>query len=225
MTISIDEWADSVEGVYLDKDGYGAPVWQCHDVWLDYLVRVGGGQQYMGYAPSDFTDSVFTHFPVNGVNGYFTKHYGTAGMRKGDVVFFGFGTAAYPTSHVAVAMASPVGNSVFCLTQNPGPTHYENLTLSGALGYLRPINVVDPITQPVIPEPSIRKNKNMFIVFYADAFGAGQPGWNVVGTPKRLVLTSQDAANNIAKQLGISQAYVCTTSAPWNKFLAASSPA
>lgn len=141
MTISFDAWAVSVDGQYIDKDGYGDPVTQCHDVWLDYLVRVVGGSQTMGYAPTGFADSVWINFPVNGVDAVVTRYSGTEGLRKGDVVFWAYGSASYPFSHVAVALDSPSGGSVYCMTQNPGPTHREYLTLAGALGYLRPKNV------------------------------------------------------------------------------------
>ncbi len=152
MTITVDAWAASVDGQYIDKDGYGYPVWQCHDVWLDYLVRVAGGSQYMGYAPTDFTDSVFTHFPVNGVDAVFTKHYGTAGIRKGDVVFWAYGSPYYPSSHVAVALAAPANGFVYTMTQNPGATHRETLPLAGALGYLRPNNIPDTGEDDLTPE-------------------------------------------------------------------------
>ena len=152
--LTVDQWAASVDGKYLDLDGYGVPPNQCHDVWLSYLTKVAGGTMAMGYAPSDYTDSVFTHFPVAGVDSKFTKHNGTAGIRKGDVVFWAYGSTYYPWSHVAVALASPSGNQVYCMTQNPGNTNKANLTLVGALGYLRPKNAVNPPkpTDPATPE-------------------------------------------------------------------------
>lgn len=153
MAPTLTEWAANVDGRYIDRDGYGVPIWQCHDVWLDFLVRVAGGSQGMGYAPSGYTDSVFTHFPVNGVNAVMTKHTNVAEIRAGDVVFWRYGSAYYPYSHVAVAVAAPAGGSILCLTQNPGPTHFENLTLAGALGFLRPINDIGLSKPKPEPEP------------------------------------------------------------------------
>ncbi|MCW2289116.1 hypothetical protein EDF60_2862 [Leucobacter luti] len=156
MSQIVESWASALDGQYIDMDGYGDPTAQCHDIWLSYLVSVAGGQQFQGYAPSGFTDSVFTSFPVNGVDSVVTKHYGTAGIRAGDVVFWGYGSQYYPYSHVAVALAEPVGGYVACLTQNPGVAHRESLILAGALGYLRPIR--DISDSGVTPEP-IDKDK------------------------------------------------------------------
>lgn len=145
--MNIDEWAASVIGKYIDRDY--APKEQpnqCHDIWLDYLNRVLGGSvsnPNLGWAPSGYTDSVWTRFPaVNGVQNYVTKIAGT-NIRKGDVVFWAYGSPGYPYSHVAVAMADTNGGSVDCITQNPGAAKRATLSLAGCLGVLRPVkNVV-----------------------------------------------------------------------------------
>lgn len=200
MAISFDTWAASVDGKYIDKDGYGNPPWQCHDVWLDYLVRVAGGSQGMGYAPTDFTDSVFTHFPVNGVDAVFTKHNGTSGMRKGDVVFWRFGSSNHPLSHVAVALAAPANGSVYCMSQNPGATQRLTLSLANALGYLRPKNATTnpPTTPPVQPNGN---GALMFMIYRKDSSGPGRHLFAIVGPNFWYEFTGNEAASNINKQL------------------------
>ncbi len=156
--LTVDQWANSVNGKYIDHDGFPAGnIYQCHDLWIDYLMRVAGGTQAMGYAPSGLTDSVFTNFPVNGLDAKVTRTSGTAGIRKGDVVFWVNGSANYPYSHVAVALAPPSGGNVLCMSQNPGPAQQLNLTLAGALGYLRPRNLpTDPTPQPDPQEITVK---------------------------------------------------------------------
>lgn len=192
MTISFDAWAASVDGKYIDKDGYGNPIWQCHDVWLDYLVRVAGGNQSMGYAPSDYTDSVFTHFPVNGVDAVFTRHHGTAGMRKGDVVFWRYGSSNHPLSHVAVALAAPANGSIYCMSQNPGATQRLTLSLANALGYLRPKNAT--INPPTPPTAALPKGNKMFMIYNG-------PQYAVVGSGFFMEFAGAGSASNILKQL------------------------
>lgn len=143
--MNLDEWANSVIGKYIDRDGYGQPPAQCHDIWLDYLERVLGGtirNPNLGYAPDDYTASVWLKFPaVNGLQKYVAKHVGTY-IKRGDVVFWNI-SPNYPGSHVAVAISDSNGGSVDCITQNPGATKRANLTLAGCLGVLRPINLGD----------------------------------------------------------------------------------
>ncbi|GAA1776845.1 hypothetical protein [Leucobacter iarius] len=156
--LTVDQWANSVNGKYIDHDGIPAGnIYQCHDLWIDYLMRVAGGTQSMGYAPSGFTDSVFTNFPVNGLDAKVTRTSGTSGIRKGDVIFWGYGAANYPYSHVAIALAAPSGGSVLCMSQNPGASQKLTLTLAGALGYLRPKNLpTDPTPQPDPKEITVK---------------------------------------------------------------------
>ncbi|MBL3699252.1 hypothetical protein [Leucobacter luti] len=186
MSQIVENWAAALDGQYIDMDGYGNPIYQCHDIWLSYLVSVAGGTQHMGYAPSDFTDSVFTAFPTNGVDAVMTKHYGTDGIRSGDVVFWSYGSAHYPWSHVAVALAPPVDGYVPSLTQNPGPAHREYLTLQGALGYLRPKNLPD---DPITPEP-IDKDKPVAYIYGVNSSGTQ----SVAGGTKRWVETGPGAS-------------------------------
>lgn len=188
--LTVDQWAANVDGRFIDYDGIGVPIWQCHDLWIDYLIRVAGGTQYMGYAPTGYTDSVWKQFPVNGVDAVMTKHSDLSGIQKGDVVFFASGSANYPSSHVAIALAAPSGGSVYCMTQNPGPAHRETLTLAGALGYLRPKNTPTPT-------PTSGNGATMFMIY----LNTNPVRYAVVGSKFFLEFTGEGAATNINRQL------------------------
>lgn len=142
---ALDRWVEGVDGMYLDLDGYPLPPhnpYQCHDVWLSLITSVLGLSVADGYAPGPegWTDSVFTHFPYTKALGEkMTKHHGTAGVRRGDVLFWRKGDPMYFYSHVAVALGPIKDGHVLCMTQNPGETHVENLPVSELLGHLRPI--------------------------------------------------------------------------------------
>ncbi|WP_143469810.1 MULTISPECIES: hypothetical protein [unclassified Leucobacter] len=203
--LTVDQWANSVNGKYIDHDGFPAGnIYQCHDLWIDYLMRVAGGTQAMGYAPSGLTDSVFTNFPVNGLDAKVTRTSGTAGIRKGDVVFWANGSANYPYSHVAVALASPSGGNVLCMSQNPGPAQQLNLTLAGALGYLRPKNITAPIT------PTPRKKNNEMLMIHKPATSTTATQYAVFGPNFWLEFAGQTAANGFAAQVGANSVEAST---------------
>jgi hypothetical protein len=187
--MNIDEWAANVVGRYIDRDGFPPDnPYQCHDIWLDYLNRVLGGSvsnPNLGWAPTGFTDSVWKQFPaVNGVQNYVSK-FGPSDIRKGDVVFWNYGSRTYPLSHVAVAMGSPSGGMVECVTQNPGATARQRLTLDGCIGVLRPVN-----PQPVVEDMEIEE---MFIANVKGSWFLVVP--NGAGKPRAVVLGGDSGAN------------------------------
>lgn len=139
MSFDFDTEVAKIIGKYVDYD-YApkhAPH-QCHDVWL-WLLYLLGGRPGDGYAPDDDTVSVFTRFPYRPrLAELFTKHEGTAGIRKGDVLFWRRGIW-YPGSHVAIADGPVSGELVPAITQNPGPVRRANLITRDLVGYLRPV--------------------------------------------------------------------------------------
>lgn len=193
--LTVDQWAASVDGQYIDHDGFPAGnIYQCHDLWIDYLMRVAGGTQAMGYAPSGLTDSVFTSFPYGGLDSKVTRSTDLGSIRKGDVVFWASGSANYPSSHVAIALAAPSGGNVLCMSQNPGSTKKLNLTLAGALGYLRPKNL------PTTPTPTPRKkNTSMLMIHKA---GSNPTRFAVFGGGFWIDFQGQGTANGFSAQIG-----------------------
>lgn len=137
------DWLNQVNGVALNVDGqHGA---QCWDLWSHYAVNVIGvtywktGTNAGGGCPqhSGYTCGLWKTFDRSGLNQWFTPHTGTP--QRGDVAIWEWGSPVGPNSHVAIVVEDR-GGSVYCMTQNPGASHYANLSKAGILGYLRPDN-------------------------------------------------------------------------------------
>ena len=134
-------WLNSVNGVGLNVDGQHGN--QCWDLWSHYAVNVigvspwqltgtnsgGGCPQHPGY-----TCGIWKGFGGN-LNRWFTPHTGTP--QRGDVAIWDWGSPVGPQSHVAIVVEDR-GANVYCMTQNPGNSHYATLSKRGILGYLRP---------------------------------------------------------------------------------------
>lgn len=150
------DYLASVDGVGLNVDGaYGN---QCWDLWSHYAVNLigatywntgtnagGGCPQHPGY-----TCGLWKTFDRSGLGTWFTPHTGTP--QRGDVAIWEWGSAVGPNSHVAIVVEDR-GGSILCMTQNPGVSHYANLSKSGILGYLRPDNqsFFDGASAPTAP--------------------------------------------------------------------------
>jgi len=136
-------WLGSVNGVSVEMDtSWGA---QCWDLWSHYAVNMIGvpywrtGTNAGGGCPSHsgYTCGLWITFGSSGLNQWFTPVQGPP--QRGDVAIWDWGSPAGPNSHVAIVVEDR-GNSVYCMTQNPGAAHYANLGKAGILGYLRPDN-------------------------------------------------------------------------------------
>lgn len=135
-------WLNSVDGVAIDVDGNWGP--QCWDLWSHYAMNnfgcsmwatstnAGGTYHHPGY-----TCEIWHNFSTGPLGQWFTPHNGTP--QRGDVALWEWGSAVGPQSHVAIVVEDR-GGSILCMTQNPGPSHYGNLSKAGILGYLRPDN-------------------------------------------------------------------------------------
>lgn len=149
----LTDWAEDITGRWVDRDAAPAHhVWQCHDVWLDYLYEVAGGKPGDGHAPGaeGYTYEVFNRFPSYrpALAKLFTKHAGAAGLRAGDVVFWPQGSTNHPSSHVVVALGGVGPGGTFrCVSQNPGPATITYLSAHQVAGYLRPI--INPSEEPM----------------------------------------------------------------------------
>ena len=140
---AFDNYLASVDGVGLDVDGqYGN---QCWDLWSHYAVNLIGATYWQtgtnagGGCPQHpgFTCGLWYGFDRSGLGSWFTPHTGTP--QRGDVAIWEYGYPATPYSHVAIVVEDR-GDSVLCMTQNPGASHYGQITKQGILGYLRPDN-------------------------------------------------------------------------------------
>ena len=135
------DYLASVNGVGINVDG----AWgnQCWDLWSHYAVNLLGvtywrtGTNAGGGCPDHpgYTCGLWKTFDRSGLNQWFTPHTGTP--QRGDVAIWEWGSPVGPNSHVAIVVEDR-GNNVYCMTQNPGNSHYANLSKAGILGYLRP---------------------------------------------------------------------------------------
>lgn len=137
-----DDYLASVDGVAIDVDGNWGP--QCWDLWSHYAMNnfgcsmwatstnAGGTYHHPGY-----TCEIWHNFSTGPLGQWFTPHNGTP--QRGDVAIWEWGSAVGPNSHIALVVEDR-GGSILCMTQNPGASHYGNLSKDGILGYLRPDN-------------------------------------------------------------------------------------
>lgn len=77
---------------------------------------------------------------------------------------------------------------------------------------LNGVRVCEPTSSevtPPTPKPESVLEKKRMIVFYKNAYGAGKPGWLVMGfTPKPLLLSNQANANEWGRKIGQPKAIV-----------------
>lgn len=136
MSFNLDAWFNAIRDKHIDVDGaLGA---QCHDVFLSYLLALGGVKND-GHAPRDgSTHYVWTDFPNHrpGLTRIFTKHAG-ANIQRGDVVFYSH--YPYAGTHVAVAQTGVRSDGTYVgIDQNPNTVQSRPLPTSGIVGVLRP---------------------------------------------------------------------------------------
>lgn len=138
-----DNYLNSVNGVAINVDGnWGA---QCWDLWSHYAMTQFGASMWQTSTDSGgnvhvsgYACGIWHGFGRN-LNWAFTAVPANQRAQRGDVAIWEYGSAVGPQSHVALVVEDR-GSSLYCMTQNPGPCHYGNLSKSGVLGYLRPIN-------------------------------------------------------------------------------------
>lgn len=141
---AFSDYLARVDGVGLDVDGqYGN---QCWDLWTHYATELIGVSPWWRCSTSagggcashpGYTCGLWFGFDRSGLGQWFTPVGGTP--QRGDVAIWDWGYPSTPMSHVAIVVEDQ-GDSVLCMTQNPGPSHYASITKQGILGYLRPDN-------------------------------------------------------------------------------------
>ena len=140
------DYLGKVNGVAIDMDGqYGA---QCWDLWSHYAttligvsparVTYTGAGGYHAAHPG-FTCAIWYGFDRSGLNQWFTPVAANQPAKPGDVAIWEYGYPATPYSHIAIVVEDRSG-SLYTMTQNPGASHYGQITKNGLLGYLRPDN-------------------------------------------------------------------------------------
>lgn len=138
-----EDYLASVDGVPIDVDGNWGP--QCWDLWSHYAMNVFGASMWQTSTDSGgnvhvsgYACGIWHGFGGN-LNWAFTPVSASQPGQRGDVAIWEFGSAVGPQSHVALVVEDR-GSSLLCMTQNPGASHYGQLSKGGLLGYLRPDN-------------------------------------------------------------------------------------
>lgn len=173
------DYLASVDGVAIDVDRAFGP--QCWDLWSHYATNLiganaratftgaGGQQQHGGY----WTCNVWHGFDRSGLGQWFTPVNGVA--QAGDVAIWEFGGPVTPNSHIAIVVEDR-GDAVYCMTQNPGPSHYGLISKAGILGYLRPDNqsFFDAPSAPAEAAPATPSGQTYTIVPGDTLWGVAQ---------------------------------------------------
>ena len=169
---AVEKWAKNLAGRFIDRD-YAPPQqpFQCHDIWLAYLVDVLGGELGDGHAPGaeGFTIEVWRQFPKHRprLAKLLKKHTGSKGIKAGDVVFWPTGARNHPYSHVVVALGPVGADGTFrCITQNPGRAEITRLSARDVAGYLRPIPAKPVKPAPPAPKPAPPIEEDEETMFY-----------------------------------------------------------
>ncbi len=139
-----DDYLNSVNGVAIDVDGnWGA---QCWDLWSHYAMNIFGASMWAtstnsggSYHHYGFACEIWHNFGGSPLGQWFTPVDANQRAQRGDVVLWEWGSPVGPNSHVALVVEDR-GGSLYCMTQNPGASHYATLSKAGVLGYLRPDN-------------------------------------------------------------------------------------
>lgn len=172
---AFSDYLGSVNGVAVDVDGgYGA---QCWDLWAHYAINLigvaparltytGAGGPALHYP--GYTCNVWHKFNTSGLNQWFTPVSASQPAQPGDVAIWEYGSsAATPLSHIAVVVEDR-GGSVYCMTQNPGPSHYGVITKAGLLGYLRPDNQSFFAAPPASEAPAVSSGGRQRVIVSGD---------------------------------------------------------
>lgn len=158
-----------------------------------------------------------------------TDNYTQSSVAQPGAIFVArYGIYDAPNGHIGVVTAVHPDGTFNTMEQNAGTWRYVGRyrrTYANVLGFLIPKNNPAKAEAQPKPEHKRKKNKTMIMVYYKNApIGGGKraPRWAVSGSKYWLELSTQEAANNVASQLGIGSAFVCTVDAAWNKFKKAS---
>lgn len=142
--MTFNEWKNQAIGRHIDVDGYyGA---QCVDVYLDYIQKVIGVQNWS--LVSGYGDAAALYPKAN--QAYLTKFDPSGIPQKGDIIFYG-PTATNSAGHVAI-VDSADSSGVTCIEQdgfNPNGSCYTKFRPwnGRCIGWQRPKNLVISASQ------------------------------------------------------------------------------
>jgi hypothetical protein len=132
--MDFQQWCDDVNGKVI---GAG----ECWDLAEDFDKRVVNGpllNTQVGRHPG-YASDVWEGFGSNGVEAAYNQADAGSVALPGWLAIWEFGGPVTPFSHIAPTV-SDHGGAVYCMSQNPGPAHFQMISKQGLLGYLVPKN-------------------------------------------------------------------------------------
>lgn len=165
----LDDWAGSVNGRYIDVDGYAGN--QCWDASQSWLSTIAPGctlwtqpSNYPGLAAGCWEVANAGTPQGRDLRKYITPIPGDQPGQPGDVVIWHHGSRLYPISHTAPLLQDR-GANLYCMSQNSsaaqpwlpgystdttGPAIYQVLPREGIAGFLRP-NILSGLADSITP--------------------------------------------------------------------------
>lgn len=128
--MNISDFINSRTNKIIDVDGfYGG---QCWDLWSDYAQQCFGISQAATNTVSGYADSVYyaKWSGTQELQNAFSRLDAGVSAQYGDVAFWNW-------PHVAIVIKDD-GDTLNCLTQNPGAASIQELSKHGLIGYFRP---------------------------------------------------------------------------------------
>lgn len=154
-----------------------------------------------------------------------TQNYTRSASPVAGAIFVSrYGLYDAPNGHIGVVTKVHANGSFDTMEQNAGTwRHVGRYTrgMANMLGFLIPKN--NPAT-PAASKPvatNRKKNHDMFALYFANARPAStgfKGSWAFTGSKYWKTINNQAAANQLATQLGIKNAYICRNKAEWDAF-------
>ena len=145
---TVDQFVAKYNGILIENHGYH----ECVALANQYNSEVVG----CGFIEANWASDWYKYYSYDPIEpNYYTQVDAGQQPQKGDLAVWGK-YAGTGDPHIALVIDPMSGNSLSCLTQNPGAAHIATLTRTGLLGYLRPKIFINnaPSTTPTIIAPT-----------------------------------------------------------------------
>ena len=200
------KWVTDLPGMCLRyaQSFFGAPVMyqSAWEAWLNQRYRHDASEPL----PNVPVVLWFSHYGTYGEPATYKNWGHVAPLVPGDAIYSSPATWNAGWSYSRFGTIAELENALNC----------KYVGWSEDLNGLRIAQYESPTQKP----QRKRRNKDMLMCYYAHAAGQNQGRWLVFGPKFQLILSTQNAANQIAQQLGITA--FNTDGGGWHKYLRAS---